>query len=48
MLRAMILVVEILIEIKIDFDYYKRFRDELNGIYSEIYKFCCDLFICAW
>lgn len=32
----------------IDFDYYKRFRDELNGIYSEIYKFCCDLFICAW
>jgi hypothetical protein len=23
----------------IDFDYYKRFRDELNGIYSEIYKF---------
>ena len=32
----------------IDFDYYKRFREELNGIYSEIYKFCCDLFICAW
>ena len=32
----------------VDFDYYKRFREELNGIYSEIYKFCCDLFICAW
>lgn len=32
----------------IDFDYYKRFREELSGIYNEIYKFCCDLFICAW
>lgn len=32
----------------VDFDYYKRFREELSGIYNEIYKFCCDLFICAW
>lgn len=31
-----------------DLDFINRFRNELTGVYDEIFKYCADLFIFVW